>query len=57
MGSGKLGCAPDMVYGVVRLNEKTAPQGITSAVFLGSPLWIILKQTGSYPVRTVNYTM
>ena len=57
MGSGKLGCAPDMVYEVVRLNEKTAPQGITSAVSLGSPLWIILKRTGSFPIRTVNYIM
>lgn len=56
MDSGKQGCALAMRYEVERSNEKTAPQGITSAVFLDSLLWITLNLMVLYPqvVRTLS---
>ena len=56
MDSGKQGCAVAMQYEVERSNEKTAPRGITGAVFLDSLLWITLKLMVLCPqvVRTLS---
>ena len=55
MDSGKRGCALDMVYEVVRSNEKTAPRDITVVVYLDSPQWITLNLMASFLIRTVDH--
>lgn len=56
MDSGKQECAPDMLYEVVKLNEKAVPQGITSVVFLDKRQWITLNLMVCYliVVRTIE---